>query len=87
MYFSKEGKSTLIEISARFSKLYLNSFKSWGNGKAILESERSDLAAIIKKVYLLAYKEDLEIVHWFPTHPQVCDLWQGGFVTHDPKDD
>ena len=63
MYFSKEGKSTLIEISARFSKLYLNSFKSWGNGKAILESERSDLAAIIKKVYLLAYKEDLEIVH------------------------
>lgn len=62
MYFHTEGKSTIVEISARFSKLSMKSLKYWHDGKPILDDEKNDLANSIKKAYQIAYKEELELV-------------------------
>lgn len=63
MYFHMGGKSTIVEISARFSKLSMKSLKYWGDGKPILEDEKNEIAKSIKKAYLIAYKEELELVY------------------------
>ena len=60
LFYSENNKSLICEISARNCLLSLNSLKYWGGNKKIEDKEKDHLFERIKKVYTLAYKNELQ---------------------------
>lgn len=62
LYYEKEGRALICEISARNAMLNEGSVREWDDGEKISAEVRTSVVAEMVPVYKALYLDDLEVV-------------------------